>query len=130
GICEIEKHDLPDGRVLLVCSEIADNPGQSITNCIELIARQLAHQLEIAADNLVVLEHFAGFRREEWHLVSFEPPADFDAVGTPKWHEVTPDDWQEYGLRPRKRRVVRKPSRSLLISEARKPSSRLTSRSS
>src|SRR5437773_10208392 len=32
GVCRIERVDLSDGRVVIICEEIDGNPGQSVTN--------------------------------------------------------------------------------------------------
>ena len=35
GVCLIERIDLPDGRIVVVCIQIPGNPGTSITNAVE-----------------------------------------------------------------------------------------------
>src|SRR5262249_39395118 len=41
GVCLIERIDLPDGRIVVVCIQTAGNPGTSITNAVEELAFQV-----------------------------------------------------------------------------------------
>ena len=116
GICEVERHNLADGRTLFVIADIDDNPGQSTTNSIEYIAHQLAHRFDIAIGDAVFVEHFVLARATvEWNLVEFQPLPGSDSAGTPRWRPMTAADWDEFGVRPRRRRAHRKESQSLLV---------------
>jgi hypothetical protein len=65
GICLIERIDLPDGRIVIACIEIAGNPGLSITNGVEELCFQVCERFSIPTKRLVWLEHYD----------YFEPPA-------------------------------------------------------
>jgi hypothetical protein len=58
GVCLIERIDLPDGRIVIVCIETAGNPGLSITNSVEELCFQVCERFEIPAERLVWLEHY------------------------------------------------------------------------
>lgn len=110
GVCRIERINLPDGRVVIICEEIDDNPGRSVTNTVEYIALQVCEQLKIDPQNLVWIEHYDTYfaDEEEWNLVTFDrvpPESNFKG---PKWTPLTEDDWRSFGFRPRRRRTRRK----------------------
>lgn len=45
--CGIERIDLPDGRVVIVATELPDNPGASVTNAVELLALTVCQNFRI-----------------------------------------------------------------------------------
>lgn len=121
GICAVEYHFTRDGRVLLVLTEIVDNPGQSLTNCIEYVARQVAEQFGGEALDFIIVEHFPNdLGDSEWNLVEFDPPATERTAGTPRWRQITEADWALFGVRPRKTRSRLAKMRSVLVSNRRR----------
>ncbi len=107
GICRLERIDLPDERVVMICEQIDGNPGMSVTNAIEYIAFQLCEQFDVNPEKLVLIEHYDTWfnKRDEWDLVSFAkkpPESNFD---DPEWTPMTEEDWRSLGFRPRQRRV-------------------------
>jgi hypothetical protein len=106
GICRVERIYLRDGRVAVICTQIDENPGQSVTNSIETIAFQVCANFKIPSIDLVLIDHWKGRGpdRDEYTLVSFEqrPPAGM--FEGPSWREMTEQDWKSLGLRPRNRR--------------------------
>lgn len=101
GICLIERIDLPDGRIVIACIEMAGNPGQSVTNSVETICFQVCERFDIPAERLVWLEHY-DYIPAQWWLVTFErrPPTHF--FEGPKWTPMTPPLWNQLHLRPKK----------------------------
>ena len=53
GVCVIERIDLPDGKIVVACIQIAGNPGRSITNCVEDVCFQVCNRFEIPPNRLV-----------------------------------------------------------------------------
>lgn len=104
GVCLIERIDLPDGRIVIACIEVAGNPGNSITNCVEELCTQVCTQFEIPPERLVWLEHYDYDEKTEWNMVTFaqRPPAS-RAFQYPKWVEMTPELWRQLRLRPKKK---------------------------
>ena len=126
GVCEVERHVLKNDHELFVISDIADNPGQSTTNSIEYIVKQLLNRFNRTLVNTTFIEHFALASGEvEWNLVMFDQPAAADSAGAPRWRRLEFSDWQQLGLTPRFRRRERTRS-SLLVKHRPKRKSRLT----
>lgn len=110
GICRIERFKLNDDRVLFVCEEIDDNPGQNIPNSVESIAFQLCKRFDVKPEKLVLLEHFPTSRRhkELWHLVEFSQRDLRLGFKYPTWHAIEKKDWLRLGYKP-----IKKPARGM-----------------
>jgi ribosomal protein L36 len=107
GICEVERLFLRDGRVAVICKQIPENPGNSVTNCIEQIAFQVCDRFKIDPCNLVLIDHYPtpkDFRDSDWSLVSFQRCPPDSMFEGPSWRRMNPDDWRDLGLRPRRKR--------------------------
>ncbi len=96
GVCLIERIDLPDGRIVIVCIETAGNPGVSITNSVEELCFQVCERFEIPAERLVWLEHY-----DYDELFGQKPPDG--TFRDPEWTEVTSEIWRGLRLRPKKK---------------------------
>ncbi|TAM45591.1 MAG: hypothetical protein EPN55_07805 [Gammaproteobacteria bacterium] len=103
GICLIERIDLPDGRIVIACIEMAGNPGNSITNCVEELCFQVCERFDIPAERLVWLEHYDYDGRDEWDMVTFEQKPPRGPFASPEWTVMTPELWRELKLKPKKR---------------------------
>lgn len=101
GVCQIERIHLPDGWIVIVCVDIAGNPGTSITNAAEQIADQVCARFGIAPTRLIWLEHYADAEPNEWRLVDFTFDAE-KGFTDPVWREMTPHRWRALRLSPRK----------------------------
>jgi len=102
GVCLIERIDLPDGRIVIVCIQVPGNPGNSITNCVEELCFQVCDRFEIPAERLVWLEHYDIFGSDEWSSVQFESSPPDSLFTNPPWTEMTLDMWKDLRLRPKK----------------------------
>ena len=103
GICVIERIDLPDDRVVIACSEVVGNPGQSTTNAIEDLCFQVCERFAIPPASLVWLDHYDDLDHEEWNLVEFGKRPPDRPFEDPKWLEMTADRWKDLRLSPRRR---------------------------
>lgn len=101
GVCLIERIDLPDGRIVVVCIQAAGNPGQSITNCVEELCFQVCERFDILPDRLVWLEHYDYW--DGWSMVTFGRKPPHGPFADPKWVDMTPEMWRELRLKPKKR---------------------------
>lgn len=128
--CGIERIALQDGRVVIVATELPDNPGTSVTNAVEILVLAVCQTFRIEAQNLVWVEHYpvekcprctaegrcdfqshacsicrgTGTRREAtYDLVTFKFQRLFHVWRflEPQWRPMQPDDWMEMGLAPR-----------------------------
>lgn len=117
GICRIERVNLPNERVVIICEQIDGNPGQSITNAIEHIAFQLCEQFEINPQKLILIEHYDTWfcNEDEWNLVEFENKPPDSAFENPIWHPITEKDWLELGIHPRQKTTNHKEQPSSAI---------------
>jgi hypothetical protein len=102
GVCLIERIDLPDGRVVVVCIQIPGNPGTSITNAVEDICLQVCERFEIPPARLIWLEHYDRFGADEWNMVAFERIPPQGLFESPRWTKMTPRLWEGLLLRPKK----------------------------
>jgi hypothetical protein len=105
--CALNIEQIEDGRTVVICSELEDNPGTSITNAVEMIASQAVNQLELDPAKLVWIEHYPPEKvhgnTEDWDLVTFG--AIFhDGIRTvfddPIWRRLGREDWDSLGLEP------------------------------
>lgn len=103
GVCLIERIDLPDERIVVACIEVAGNPGNSITNCVEELCFQVCARFEIPAARLVWLEHYDYDEDSEWNIVTFAQIPPRGPFANPKWIRMTPELWQTLRLKPKKR---------------------------
>lgn len=101
GICRIERIDLPNDLTVIVCGEIDDNPGMSVTNAVEYVAFQVCSRLDHDVKRLVWLEHYEWDEGDRWNWVTFgvRPPEGMFA--DPEWHPMTDQDWKKLQLWPR-----------------------------
>jgi hypothetical protein len=107
GICLIERIDLPDDRIAIACIQIAGNPGQSMTNCVEELCFQVCERLEIPSSKLVWLEHYDEYDDAEWDWVTFKSTPPASPFKSPKWEPMTPEMWADMRLKPKKRLPIK-----------------------
>jgi hypothetical protein len=88
--CRIRLYE-HDGRQVVVASEVADNPGMSVTNAAEDLATQVVTYYKLDIERLVWIEHYPADRK-------LEDPATFDLVrftwteetaSHPEWRRLT-----------------------------------------
>ncbi len=106
GICRIERINLLDERVVIICEQVEDNPGNSITNAVEAIAFQVCQQYRIDPQKLVWIEHYpySSHDDSEWDLVSFEKKPLGSFFEGPRWKRMEEADWIDLGFRPKRNR--------------------------
>jgi len=102
--CGLRITALADGRVAVICTELPDNPGTSVTNYAEQLATLVCAERGIAPEKLVWIEHYQAHkhhRKPDWDLVTFKvacrqgPAVLFDE---PDWRPMRPEDWRQLGL--------------------------------
>jgi hypothetical protein len=107
GVCLIERIDLPSGKIVIACIQMAGNPGQSITNCVEELCFQVCERFDIPADQLIWLEHYDFDKPQEWNMLSFAQTPPRGPFAEPSWIKMTPQLWRKLGLSPKKRLTQR-----------------------
>jgi hypothetical protein len=103
GVCLIERIDLPDGRIVIICIAIAGNPGTSITNCVESLCFQVCERFEIPAERLVWIEHYDYYDPTEWNLVTFAARPPNALFSDPTWTPMDKEMWRSLCLRPKRK---------------------------
>ena len=121
--CRIEIILLADGRTAVIATELAENPGTSVTNVAEFIASFVCDQFGIDSEKLIWIEHYGysspiapdersydlvTFERRKPESVTWSPavqdrqpsgwPGYFDE---PHWRPMKEQDWHSLGLEPR-----------------------------
>jgi len=89
----------------VICTELDDNPGTSVTNAVEIIASRVASSLALDPAKLVWIEHYPPGRlhgkTDDWDLVSFGAILH-DGVNTifgqPSWRPMQREDWDCLGI--------------------------------
>jgi len=110
GICLIERINLPDGRIVIVCIQTAGNPGNSITNCVEKLCFQVCERFELDPARVIWLEHYDYDSRvpsDDWRMVTFSARPPKRPFENPEWKTMTPEMWRALMLRPKKKLVTR-----------------------
>ena len=99
GVCAIERVDLPDQRIVIICTQVAGNPGQSVTNSAETICDEICERFEIPLDQLVWLETY-DHAPTEWSRVVFNRNSE-GRLTRPTWYPLRDLDWHDLRLRPK-----------------------------
>jgi hypothetical protein len=110
GICLIERINIPDGRIVIVCIQTAGNPGNSITNCVEELCFQVCERFGLDPARLVWLEHYdydSSVPSGDWRMVTFSGQPPKRPFENPKWKTMTPEMWRALMLRPKKKLVTK-----------------------
>jgi hypothetical protein len=102
GVCLVERIDIPDGRIVVICIQTAGNPGNSITNCVEELCFQVSERFEIPPARLVWIEHYDDDALDEWRMVTFERCPPNGPFENPQWTTMTPSIWHDLCLHPKK----------------------------
>jgi hypothetical protein len=109
--CALEILPAKDRRIVVIATEVKDNPGTSITNVCEHLAYWVCVEFSIDPSNLIWIEHY-GYpapgeskrrRPRTYDLVTFDIlPAGHDAVfAHPRWRPMGEADWLTLGLQHR-----------------------------
>ena len=109
--CSLRIERLHDGRVVVICTELPDNPGTSITNFAEDLAGLVCTDYGIKPEQLVWIEHYPpdeskhGLRhgKPSWDIVAFTVALSDGrraAFECPQWRPMREADWQDLGLTP------------------------------
>jgi hypothetical protein len=117
GVCRIEQINLPDKRKVIICEQIDENPGMSITNAVEYITSQICEQLDIDPKKLVLIQHYNTWylQEKEWTLVTFGKTPPESGFKDPEWKTMTERDWHSLGFHPRKQSSKRREEPPSLI---------------
>jgi hypothetical protein len=111
--CALETLFLEGGKSVVIATELADNPGTSITNVCEHLAYWVCVDFAIDPSQLVWIEYY-GYpspsnpkRLRTFDLVTFEilPPGHDAVFANPRWRPMRDADWQSLGLVPRRSAV-------------------------
>lgn len=102
--CGITAGRTTDGRIVVIATELPDNPGTSITNMAEHLATAICQNLGIDPHRLVWIEHYPARpgRDATWDLVTFKlQPEGFLRrwrLCRPQWRPMRDLDWLELGM--------------------------------
>ena len=120
--CGLEIIPLADGRTLVIATELADNPGTSVTNVAEHLASFVCERFGIETEKLVWVEHYGYgiclLGERAYDRVTFQRRAPEGVVwlpavtgskpngwpghfGEPHWVTMSDADWAALGLPPR-----------------------------
>ena len=100
SLCGLHVELLPDGRTLVICTELSDNSGTSVTNFAEELATLVCGRFGVAPDRLVWIEHYPASPvhgpEPDWDLVEFT--WDGARFQDPNWRPMRPQDWKQLGI--------------------------------
>jgi hypothetical protein len=80
SVCRLRVFTDPDRPAVVVASELAENPGTSVTNRAEVVASQACRDFQLDPESTLFLEHYGPFsyrgcppgERERFCLVTFD----------------------------------------------------------
>ena len=107
--CALEILRLRDGRTAVIATEVADNPGTSVTNAFELLATDVCAWFAIDPRRLVWIEHY-GYpaaacpteaRGYDYVRFTIAPAPDGTCFSDVYWRPMRDADWRALGLLPR-----------------------------
>ena len=104
SVCDLDIRSLANGKTLVICTEVPDNRGTSVTNFAEELATLVCKQFGIVPDSLVWVEHYprgvAHGRLPDWDLVTFTLAGDGTNFHfeSPQWRPMRDEDWKQLGL--------------------------------
>jgi hypothetical protein len=102
--CHLRILPLNDGRRVVICSELPDNHGTSVTNFAEELAGLVCTDYAIDPERLVWIEHYPAstyHRKADWDLVTFAvhlSDGRRSVFEEPTWRPMQAADWQALGL--------------------------------
>ncbi len=100
GRCRVRIYepDHPGDQYVVIITELAENPGQSVTNCVEQLAAEVIMKHALPSSETVFIEHYEdaerGSESETYDLVTFsrhDPKSELHCgiwtieLGTPDW---------------------------------------------
>ena len=96
--CGLEGYPRPGG-MLLVLTEMPDNPGTSITNMAEALVTRICRERDISPHGLVVVEHYPVRGKhlqypETYDLIRFGFNWRTASFTSPKWERISPDAFE------------------------------------
>jgi hypothetical protein len=126
GVCGLEILPGSQNRIVVITTELKENTGTSITNCVESLATQVCRQFRLPPARMVWIEHY-GYadpgQLRGFDIVTFgqmigstPTPAAYRASCTlgirgnqtadahfrwPHWRPMHDQDWIDLGLPPR-----------------------------
>ncbi len=103
GVCLVERIKFKVDVTLVICISPFGNPGQSISNAVEVLCFQLCEHFGLDATEVIWIHHYDDFPEAEWNVVTFKQAPPDGPFLDPRWARVTEMQWREWGLRPRKR---------------------------
>jgi hypothetical protein len=107
SVCRVEVLKLRDGRHAVICEELDDNPGMSVSGAVEAVVDAVSRKYGLPPTGTVWIEHngeeftAGGKTMGRWQLVTFKMPTLGQVHGKAEWRNMTEDDWRELGLEPR-----------------------------
>ncbi len=103
-MCGIDVRPLADTRIFVICTELSDNPGTSVTNFAEELATLVCRHFHIAPNKLGWVEHYPASEShgpvDDWDWVEFR--WDGENFTQLHWRPMRPEDWIELGIAARK----------------------------
>jgi hypothetical protein len=100
SVCGLDIQPLANDRTVVICTELPDNPGTSVTNFAEDLATLVCRRFRIASDKLVWIEHYPPSAshgpKADWDRVEFS--WDGDCFQQPRWRPMRSEDWKQLGL--------------------------------
>jgi hypothetical protein len=83
--CDVDVYSGGDKPALVIFTEVADNPGTSITNAIETIAAMVVKDYDLDPVATIFIEHYT-YDPETFDKV--EMPWTGDSYDNPKWTSI------------------------------------------
>ena len=104
SFCKVEVIPVADGRTVVIATELADNPGTSVTNVAEYLASEICGRFSIQPDRLAWIETYGypapGERQRTFDRVTFERRPRSELPPPPSILRLRPSGWPGQFCRP------------------------------
>ena len=88
GFCRVRIFSVED-KIIVILTELDNNDGQSVTNCIEYIVRALYQKGFVLDPSAMFIEHYERYKNNSYTPFDFDIVTFEDNITFPKWKRIT-----------------------------------------
>lgn len=89
-----------DKWIVIIVSELEDNPGTSITNAVEILFPQVCEHFGLYPGRVVWIEHYpeSSLAAGNWDIVTMDFDDNKPIILSPKWERISKDQVKQICL--------------------------------
>lgn len=102
SVCRVTIYRREELPAIVICEELEENPGQSVSNAWEIVAETICRKYRLPMEGTVWIEHNEAqvelaVEHAPWQLITFRPKPG-ERYWDVKWRNMTDEDWAELGM--------------------------------